>query len=95
MLQEYEDADEDEYVSEFEDTDVDDADDEGPALPLHLEQALGEVVLQLLLRGWRRFGAIASSVGFNFCRIMLACGSCLQVLLRHVGRLNLASTACF
>jgi hypothetical protein len=42
VLQEYEDAAEDEYVSEYEDTDVDEDDDEGPALPLHLEQALGE-----------------------------------------------------
>uniref|UniRef100_A0A383W8V9 UBA domain-containing protein n=1 Tax=Tetradesmus obliquus TaxID=3088 RepID=A0A383W8V9_TETOB len=39
--EEYEDAAEDEYVSEYEDTDVDEDDEEGPALPLHLEQALG------------------------------------------------------
>jgi hypothetical protein len=42
VLQEYEDAAEDEYVSEYEDTDVDEDDVVGPALPLHLEQALGE-----------------------------------------------------
>lgn len=41
VLQEYEDAAEDDYVSEYEDTDVDADDEEGPALPLHLEQALG------------------------------------------------------
>jgi hypothetical protein len=46
VLQEYEDAAEDEYVSEYEDTDGDEDDVEGPALPLHLEQALGEVALQ-------------------------------------------------
>jgi hypothetical protein len=46
-LQEYEDAAEDEYVSEHEDTDVDEDDEEGPALPLHLEQALGENALGL------------------------------------------------
>lgn len=39
--EEYEDAAEDEYASEYEDTDVDADDEEGPALPLHLEQALG------------------------------------------------------
>jgi hypothetical protein len=47
VLQEYEDAAEDEYVSEYEDTDGDEDDVEGPALPLHLEQALGEVAPQL------------------------------------------------
>jgi hypothetical protein len=49
VVQEYEDAAEDEYVSEYEDTDGDEDDGEGPALPLlHLEQALGEAALQLL-----------------------------------------------
>lgn len=69
VLQEYEDAAEDEYVSEYEDTDVDEDDEEGPALPLHLEQALGEHEFRLL-----RTTAAWDAASHNMC----SPGSCRE-----------------